>query len=154
MKALFRGEIDVNGVSEAVQEIFNDDDQNDDGIGSIDRIGLNLVASAPLIGQILGVIISTTLKVLLNGFVRTLNSFILRTVLLGSFLFITLPVIEAVMNYSGILDKLDLHSKMQSGGGEEDELLVAESLFEHVALEVYKAIHKFGDVDVDRVVYG
>ena len=106
VKALFRGDIDVTGVSEALQETFNDDDQNEDVIGSIDRIGLSLVASAPLIGQILGVIISTTLKVLLNGLVRTLNSFILRSVLLGSFLFITVPVIEAVLNYSGILVKL------------------------------------------------
>ena len=60
------------------------------------------------------------------------------------------------LDFLGIFDKLDLHSESKSHGEETDELLTmkADGLLEHITWEVYKAIDKFNDIDVDRVVFG
>eukprot|EP00091_Calanus_sinicus_P012831 TRINITY_DN28676_c0_g1_i1.p2 TRINITY_DN28676_c0_g1~~TRINITY_DN28676_c0_g1_i1.p2 ORF type:complete len:134 (-),score=33.32 TRINITY_DN28676_c0_g1_i1:56-457(-) len=120
-----------------------------------DRSGLAtspvLATMIPHIAQALGIFIAVVFKYAATNILLTIKSFMIRTVLLGLFFFVLLPLGKIAVIKTGLLAMAPSILSRAGGGRSDDETSAVESaqgLVEFLLWEMYKLGEGFfGDID-------
>ena len=106
-----------------------------------------------LVAQAMGIFISVAFKYAAKSILVTVKSFMIRTILLGLFFFVLIPLGKLLAMKTGLLI---LTPSIISRAGEEksDRIFAVESmqdLLEFLVSEIYKLVESFAD-DIDSFV--
>ena len=113
-----------------------------------------LATMIPHIAQAVGIFIAVAFKYAAMNILLTIKSFMIRTVLLGLFFFVLLPLGKIAVIKTGLLSMAPSILSRASGGRSDDDTSAVESaqgLVEFLLWEMYKLGEGFFD-DIDNLI--